>query len=226
MAGRFAPPPIVRAYARWRLAVLRTIHRRRSARRFAPSPYAGAEAPRWRPAIPHCNFTIRIPKPATTNPYAPSFVSERIFAFFRHHGPGSLGNLPSRQHAVVRNVRRLSSVISMLPDFSTSCIWATVTPLACCSINRFRNRSSTSARLSFGGTSFANSPSMASKSTSASLKRLAGIVQLPTVSRIRDQARMWSSAIRSSVQIVRALANQNSSHDLLTSPECNTEKIL
>ena len=62
MAGRFAPPPIVRAYARCRLLVLRTMHRRRSARRFAPSPYAGAEAPRWRPAIPHCNFTIHIPK--------------------------------------------------------------------------------------------------------------------------------------------------------------------
>ena len=46
MAGRFAPPPTVRAYARWRLLVLRTMQRRLSARRFAPSPYAGAEAPR------------------------------------------------------------------------------------------------------------------------------------------------------------------------------------
>ena len=105
MAGRFAPPPIVRAYARWRLLVLRTMHRRLSARRFAPSPYAGAEAPRWRPAIPHCNFIIRIPKTAMTDEpllCATSFGSERIFAFFRHHGPGGLGNLPSRQHALVQ----------------------------------------------------------------------------------------------------------------------------
>ena len=36
----------------------------------------------------------------TKNPCAPSFGSERITAFFRHHGPGSLGNLPSRQHAL------------------------------------------------------------------------------------------------------------------------------
>ena len=34
---------------------------------FAPSPYAGADAPRWRPGIPHCNFIIRIPKTATTD---------------------------------------------------------------------------------------------------------------------------------------------------------------
>ena len=67
MAGRFAPPPTVRAYARWRLLVLRTMHRRLSARRFAPSPYAGAEAPRQRPAIPHCNFIVRTPKTATTD---------------------------------------------------------------------------------------------------------------------------------------------------------------
>ena len=32
------------------------------------------------------------------NPYAPSFGSERITAFFRHHDPDGLGNLPSRQH--------------------------------------------------------------------------------------------------------------------------------
>ena len=37
MAGRFAPPPTVRAYARSRLLVLRTSHRRLSARRVAPS---------------------------------------------------------------------------------------------------------------------------------------------------------------------------------------------
>ena len=37
--------------------------------------------------------------------------------------------------------------------------------------SRFRKRSSTSAKRSLGGTSFANSPSMASKSISASLKR-------------------------------------------------------
>ena len=67
MAGRSAPPPTVRAYARWRPAVLRTLHRRLSARRFAPSPYAGAEAPRQLPAIPRCNSIIRIPKTATTD---------------------------------------------------------------------------------------------------------------------------------------------------------------
>ena len=100
MAGRFAPPSTVRAYARCRLLVLRKMHRRLSLGHFAPSPYTGAEAPCHRPAIPHCNFIIRIPKPATTDPYASSFGSERIFAFFRHHGPGSLGNFPSRQHAL------------------------------------------------------------------------------------------------------------------------------
>ena len=35
------------------------MHRRLTARRFAPSPYAGAEAPCHRPAIPHCNFIIQ-----------------------------------------------------------------------------------------------------------------------------------------------------------------------
>ena len=35
MAGRFAPPPTVRAYARCRLAVPRTMHRRLTAQRIA-----------------------------------------------------------------------------------------------------------------------------------------------------------------------------------------------
>ena len=86
MAGRFAPPPTVRAYARRRLAVLRTMHRRLSARRFAPSPYAGAEAPRHRPTIPHCNFIIRIPKTATTDrrtSNAASLIREPICAVVR-----------------------------------------------------------------------------------------------------------------------------------------------
>ena len=36
------------------------------------------------------------------NPHAPSFGSERITSFFGHHGLGGLGNLPSRQHALVQ----------------------------------------------------------------------------------------------------------------------------
>ena len=75
--------------------------------RFAPSPYAGAEA-----AIPHCNFIIRIPKTATTDRrssnVASLFSSERITAFFRHHGPGGLGNLPSRQYALVQKCPQTS----------------------------------------------------------------------------------------------------------------------
>ena len=57
MPGRFAPPPTARAYARSRLA--RSSNDRiaaSSARRFAPSPYAGADATRHRPTIPNCNF--------------------------------------------------------------------------------------------------------------------------------------------------------------------------
>ena len=115
MAGRLAPPlSTVRACARWRLAVLRTMHRRLiGIGRFAPSPYAGAEAPRHgaKPSPiatslfasrkpPRRTAVLRTPLRCFANPYAPSFGSERITAFFRHHGPGGLGNLPSRQHAL------------------------------------------------------------------------------------------------------------------------------
>ena len=116
MAGRFAPPPTVRAYARWRLLVLRTMHRRLSARRFAPSPYAGAEAPRHAPGHPPLQLHYSHPENRHDGPpfferrfacfanliCTPSFGSERITAFFGHHGPGSLGNLPSRQYALVQ----------------------------------------------------------------------------------------------------------------------------
>ena len=92
MAGRFAPPPTVRAYARWRLAVLRTMHRRLSARRFAPSPYAGADAPR--PHLPlqfHCSCPQpqrwpsmrRRPDPRCANQSTHSVSSERIADFLR-----------------------------------------------------------------------------------------------------------------------------------------------
>ena len=130
MAGRFAPPPIVRAYARWRLLVLRTMHRRLTARRFAPSPYAGAEAPRWGPAIPPLHF-------ATPEPPRRTAVLERRFrrTHMRRHSAQN-GSLPSSDTIalaasatflpgntpLVRNVRRLRSVISMPPDFNTSCI--------------------------------------------------------------------------------------------------------
>ena len=74
-------------------------------------------------------------------------------------------------------------------------------------------------RLSLGGTSFANSPSIASKSISASLKRFAGIVHLPAVSRIRNQARILplarqpvNSALRTAISSVppRSKAGPNS----------------
>ena len=135
MAGRFAPPPTVRAYARCRLLVLRTMHRRLTARRFAPSPYAGADAPRHRPAIPHCNFIVRTPQTTMTDPpfserrIAASRIHMRLHSSYNGSLPSSdtmalaasatflPGNTP-----LVRNVRRLRSVISMPPDFNTSCI--------------------------------------------------------------------------------------------------------
>ena len=52
MVRRFTPPPTARTNARWRFLVLRTSHLHPMAGRFAPSPYAGAYAPRHRPAIP------------------------------------------------------------------------------------------------------------------------------------------------------------------------------
>ena len=131
------------------------------------------------------------------------------------YGPGGLGNLPSviRQHALRRSepfVRRLRSVgdrrdalrCHARPRISTrngshSSQFMHLShrnaPLACCSTNRFRKRSSTSARLSLGGTSFANSPSMASKSISASLKRFAEAYSVSLRHfRIRNQAQMHS----------------------------------
>ena len=52
MVRRFTPPQTARTYARWRFLVLRTSNLHPMARRFAPLPYAGAYAPRHRPAIP------------------------------------------------------------------------------------------------------------------------------------------------------------------------------
>ena len=52
MVRRFTPPATARTNARWRFLVLRTSHPHPMARRFAPSPCAGAYAPRHRPAIP------------------------------------------------------------------------------------------------------------------------------------------------------------------------------
>ena len=134
MAGRFASPPTVRAYARSRLAVLRTMHRRLTAWRFAPSPYAGADAPRHRPTIPHCNFIVRTPQTTMTDPP----FSERRFAASPTHicrRSAQNGSLPSSDTMdlaasatflpgntpLSRNVRRLRSVIAMPPDFNTSC---------------------------------------------------------------------------------------------------------
>ena len=71
MAGCFAPPPYVRGHARLRLAVLRTI----TARRFSPSPYAGADAPRQEPAIPHYNCIVRIPEVVMTDRHSSNVAS-------------------------------------------------------------------------------------------------------------------------------------------------------
>ncbi len=135
MAGRFAPPPIVRAYARCRLLVLRTMHRRLTARRFAPSPYAGADAPRHRPAHPPLPLHYPHPENRHDGPpfFGPRFVDSRTHMRRRSAQNGSLpssdtmdlaasatflpGNTP-----LSRKVRRLRSVISMPPDFNTSCI--------------------------------------------------------------------------------------------------------
>ena len=118
MAGRLAPPPTVRAYARWRLA--------RSSNDASPPIGSAlrAIAIRWRlratlapklhpPLKLHCSHPANRDDagPALlsntsyrrfTDPYVPSFRLEPIAAFFRHHGPGSLGNLPSRQHALIQ----------------------------------------------------------------------------------------------------------------------------
>ena len=124
MAGRFAPPPTVRAYARWRLLVLRTMHRRLSARPLRaiarPSPIATSLS------------ASRPPRRIAT------FFERRFLATRTHMRPRSAqnGSLPSSDTMdlaasatflpgntpLSRNVRRLRSVISMPPDFNTSCI--------------------------------------------------------------------------------------------------------
>ena len=150
MAGRFAPPPTVRAYARWRLAVLRTMHRRRSAR-FAPSPYAGADAPRHIRKPPPADSVFRTPQTATAPRRSSNVASpfrEPICAVVRLRTDHCLlptpwtltasatflpGNTP-----LSRNVRRLRSVILMPPAISTphafeppSLPWPVARPAAC-----------------------------------------------------------------------------------------------
>ena len=79
------------------IAVRRALKRHASAR---PSPVATALSASRKP--PRRTAVLRTPLPCFANSHAPSFGLERITAFFRHHGPGGLGNLPSRQYALVQ----------------------------------------------------------------------------------------------------------------------------
>ena len=119
MVGRFAPPPTVRANTRWRLLVLRTI----KARRFAPSPYAGADAPRHHPPLqlhcsypesqrrhsmlrrPHRRFQTKVCTRSAQNGSPPSSVDPRL-------------SVP--EATLFRNVRKLRSPISIPRTFNTS----------------------------------------------------------------------------------------------------------
>ena len=124
MVRRFTPPPTARTNARWRFLVLRTSHLHPMAGRFAPSPYAGAYAPRHRPATPlklHHSYpeTQRrlsvLPKPfyRFAIPYAPLCSSERIV--FSSTDP----RLPAPEETLFRNVRKLRSPISIPRAFNT-----------------------------------------------------------------------------------------------------------
>ena len=119
MVGRFAPPPTVRANTRWRLLVLRTI----KARRFAPSPYAGADAPRHHPPLqlhcsypqpqrrhsmlrrPHRRFQTKVRTRSAQNGSLPSSVDPR---------------LSTPEATLFRNGRKLRSPISIPRTFNTS----------------------------------------------------------------------------------------------------------
>ena len=128
MAGRFAPPPTVRAYARRRLAVLRTMHRRPTARRFPPSPYAGADAPRLHLQF-HCSCPqpqrwpsmLLRPDPRHANQSTHSVSSERIADFL------GWSEFVGPEATVLRNIRRLRSSISIPHAFNTSHTCATLT---------------------------------------------------------------------------------------------------
>ena len=76
---------------------MRALKRHASAR---PSPIATSLFASRKP--PRRTAVLRTSPPCFANTHAPSFGSERITAFFRHHGPGGLGNLPSRQYALVQ----------------------------------------------------------------------------------------------------------------------------
>ena len=130
MAGRFAPPPTVRAYARRRLAVLRTMHRSPTARRFPPSPYAGADAPRLHlPLQFHCSCPqpqrwpsmLRRPDPRHANQSTHSVSSERIADFL------GIPTFVGPEATVFRIIRKLRSSISIPHAFNTSNTCATLT---------------------------------------------------------------------------------------------------
>ena len=156
-------------------------HRRTQAlKRYAsdrPSPIATSLSASRKP--PRRTAVLRTLLSCFANSHAPTFGSEWITAFFRHHGPVGLGNLPSRQYALVQKrpqtaLRDIDAAWFLHLLHLSHChplglLFAT---------NRFRKRSSTCVRLSFCGSSFVISPSMASKSISASLKRFADIFRL------------------------------------------------
>ena len=127
MAGRFAPPPIVRAYAR-RLLVLRTMQRHGASR------HRRTRALTRHASDPPCNFIVRTPQTTMTDRRSPNAASLLANHMRRHSAQN--GSLPSSDTMALaasatflpgntplsRNVRRLRSVISMPPDFNTSCI--------------------------------------------------------------------------------------------------------
>ena len=103
--------------------VLRTSHRRLRARRFARSPYAGADAPRHHPP---CNFLVRI---RNRNDGSPCFeghivvLQEKVRTRSAQNGslPSSVDpRLPVPEATLFRNVRKLRSPISMPRTFNTS----------------------------------------------------------------------------------------------------------
>ena len=124
MVRRFTPPPTARTNARWRFLVLRTSHLHPMARRFAPSPYAGAYAPRHRPAIPPETSPF-VSGTATTALILPSrFIASRSHmrrcaaqngSFLSSTDP----RLSAPEEALFRNVRKLRSPISIPRAFNT-----------------------------------------------------------------------------------------------------------
>ena len=149
-----------------------------------------------RPAIPHCNFIIRIPKTATTDrrsfnrttAFQPcfrrelrmhsSFGSERITAFFRHHGPGNLGNLPSRQYALVQKGPQTALRDIDAARFQHFMHLSHRNPLGLLLDQSLPQTVQHIRQAQLRRHKFRQFPSMASKSISASLKRFAGIFRL------------------------------------------------